>query len=54
MAENGIKNKDQLQCRTHGQKYLLSLEEIEKSITKLLNDKNQNNEPLDKKIYPKI
>ena len=34
MTENGITNKDQLQCRTHGQKYLLSLEEIEKTIKK--------------------
>ena len=32
MKENGIKDKDQLQCRTHGQKYLLSIEEIRKNI----------------------
>lgn len=32
LSENGILNKDQLQCRTHGQKYLLGLEEIRDSI----------------------
>ena len=32
MSENGIKNKDQLQCRTHGQKYLIGLGEIVNSI----------------------
>jgi len=44
MAENGILDKDQLQCRTHGQKYLLSLEEIERSITNFLKDKHQKGE----------
>lgn len=34
MEESGITDKDQLQCRTHGQKYLLSIEEIRESIHK--------------------
>ena len=54
MTENGITNKDQLQCRTHGQKYLLSLEEIEKTIKKQMEGKTKQQEPLDKKIYQKI
>ena len=64
MVQNGIKNKDQLQCRTHGQKYLLSLEEIERSISKFLSDKtkaqgnhgasNPEYQQLDKKMYPKL
>jgi hypothetical protein len=36
-----------LQCRTHGQKYLLSLQEIQKSI-------QNNNGQMDKKVYQKI
>lgn len=48
MIENGIVGKDQLQCRTHGQKYLLSLQEIQRCLHK---EKSSN---LDKKIYQKI
>ena len=47
MAENGILNKDQLQCRTHGQKYLLSLQEIQRNI-------EENQGQMDKKIYQKM
>jgi len=49
MTENGIKDKDQLQCRTHGQKYLLSLEEIKKTI-----EKSGITKDFDKKIYVKM
>ena len=51
MAENGIKNKDQLQCRTHGQKYLLGLEEIKKTIEQ---DGKEVSTNFDKKIYQKL
>lgn len=47
MAENGIRNKDQLQCRTHGQKYLLSLSEIQRNIA-------DSTGQMDKKIYQKM
>lgn len=48
MEESGITDKDQLQCRTHGQKYLLSIEEIrtciEEDAAKVANN-------FDKKMY---
>jgi hypothetical protein len=51
MAENGVRDKDQLQCRTHGQKYLLQIDEIKKNI-------NQGSSNLakdfDKKMYQKL
>ena len=49
MYENGYKNKDQLQCRTHGQKYLLGIEEIREKI-----EKKKQNEKLDQKFYQKL
>jgi hypothetical protein len=49
MSENGIKDKDQLQCRTHGQKYLLGLEEI---LTTIKQSGNSGN--FDKKMYQKL
>jgi hypothetical protein len=48
MSDNGITTKDQLQCRTHGQKYLLSLEEIQNSLKKSFESS------IDKKISLKI
>tara|TARA_B110000305_G_C18846994_1_gene362755 strand:+ start:82 stop:387 length:306 start_codon:yes stop_codon:yes gene_type:complete len=50
MAENGIHGKDQLQCRTHGQKYLVGLEEIRKSIE----NADKSSGAMDKKIYQKL
>ena len=50
MIENGISDKDQLQCRTHGQKYLLSLADIHKNLTK----KDFAGKQLDKKIFQRI
>lgn len=54
MAENGIKNKNQLQCRTHGQKYLIGLQEIVDSIEDTMNKKGKGGQPMDKKIYQKL
>jgi hypothetical protein len=51
MEENGITDKDQLQCRTHGQKYLLSIEEIRKNIE---NDPEKVANEFDKKMYQKL
>ena len=51
MCDNGIKDKDQLQCRTHGQKYLLSLEEIRKTIAE---GDSELCKSFDKKIYQKL
>ena len=51
MVENGITDKDQLQCRTHGQKYLLSLADIHKNLEGYISGKITS---LDKKIYQKI
>ena len=48
MQDNGITDRDQLQCRTHGQKYLLSLEEIRDNINK------GKNQAFDKKTFQKI
>ena len=47
MCDNGITEKDQLQCRTHGQKYLLSLAEIKENLKKNIDGKIAT---LDRKI----
>lgn len=53
MAENGVEDKDQLQCRTHGQKYMLQIVAIAKSIAdsetgaKMVAD-------IDKKMFQKL
>ena len=54
MDENGIKNKNQLQCRTHGQKYLIGLQEIVDSIEDTTSKKGKGGHPMDKKIYQKL
>jgi hypothetical protein len=54
MVENGIKDRDQLQCRTHGQKYLLSLEEIRDKTIEQDDVALSTNFELDKKIYQKL
>jgi hypothetical protein len=51
MEESGITDKDQLQCRTHGQKYLLSIEEIKENIEKDVSKVATN---FDKKMFHKL
>ena len=52
MSENGFVNKDQLQCRTHGQKYLISLQEIQNGIKQ--SDEAGPRCLTQKKIYQKL
>jgi len=51
MKDNGVKGKDQLQCRTHGQKYLLSITEI---MEKILKNPSLIAKTFDKKMYQKL
>ena len=52
MMRRGIDSKDQLQCRTHGQKYLLQIEEIKKNIED--EEKKNGDTNYDKKMYQKL
>lgn len=53
MIKRGIDSKDQLQCRTHGQKYLLQIDEIKRNIEEE-EDKQGGDSNYDKKMYQKL